>query len=117
LILLHSKLVYFLPVYQCFSSGENHGKRQEKESENRKQLQASTNPIQEKRKETIGGRNLPICAMCGEEVEHVTRCKTCAERFCSDCGEPEQKLCIYCLEADEDDDWNDDEDEGWNDDW
>jgi hypothetical protein len=51
---------------------------------------------------------MPICAMCGEEVEHVTRCKTCAEKFCSDCGEPEQKQCIFCLDDenpyDEDDD-------------
>jgi hypothetical protein len=55
---------------------------------------------------------MPFCAMCGEEVEHITRCKTCRDTFCSDCGAPEEKLCIYCLEADEDDDGDDDE-EDW----
>ncbi len=39
----------------------------------------------------------------------VTKCKMCGEKFCSDCGEPDEKLCIYCLD-DEDDDWDDDED-------
>jgi hypothetical protein len=56
-----------------------------------------------------GERNvMPICAICGEEVEHVTKCKMCGEKFCQDCGEPDEKLCIYCV--DEDDDWTDDED-------
>jgi hypothetical protein len=49
---------------------------------------------------------MPICAICGEEVENVTKCKMCGEKFCSDCGEPDEKLCIYCM--DEDDDWDDD---------
>ena len=57
---------------------------------------------------------MPICAICGEEVEHVTKCKMCGEKFCADCGEPDEKLCIYCLddeddEFDDDDDWEDDE--------
>lgn len=51
---------------------------------------------------------MPICAICGEEVENVTKCKMCGEKFCSDCGEPDEKLCIYCM--DDDDDWDDDED-------
>lgn len=51
---------------------------------------------------------MPICAICGEEVEHVTKCKMCGEKFCSDCGEPDEKLCIYCM--DDDDDWDDEED-------
>ena len=57
---------------------------------------------------------MPICAICGEEFEHVTKCKMCGEKFCPDCGEPDQKLCIYCLD-DEDEEWVDkdleDEDE------
>lgn len=52
---------------------------------------------------------MPICAICGEEVEHVTKCKMCGEKFCADCGEPDETLCIYCLD-DDDDDWDDDED-------
>lgn len=63
---------------------------------------------------------MPICAICGEEVEHVTKCKMCGEKFCADCGEPDEKLCIYCLD-DDDEDWGDDkdwdeEDEDWDDD-
>ncbi len=58
--------------------------------------------------------SMPICAICGEEVELVTKCKMCGEKFCSDCGDPDEKLCIYCM--DDDDDWDDkedwDEDEG-----
>ena len=32
----------------------------------------------------------------------------CGEKFCADCGEPDEKLCIYCLD-DDDEDWGDDE--------
>jgi hypothetical protein len=60
-----------------------------------------------------GERNaMPICAICGEEVELVTKCKMCGEKFCSDCGDPDEKLCIYCM--DDDDDWDDKED--WDED-
>ena len=55
---------------------------------------------------------MPICAICGEEVEITTKCKMCGEKFCPDCGEPDEKLCIYCLDDDEDEDWDDDE-EDW----
>lgn len=57
---------------------------------------------------------MPICAICGVESDQITKCKMCGEKFCPDCGEPDQKLCIYCLD-DEDDDW-DDEDEDWDED-
>ena len=57
---------------------------------------------------------MPICAMCGEEVEEVTKCKTCGEKFCVDCGDVESKQCVYCLE-DDDDDWDDSDEE--DDDW
>ena len=52
---------------------------------------------------------MPICAICGEEVEHTTKCKMCGEKFCADCGEPDETLCIYCLD-DEEEDWDDDVD-------
>ena len=53
---------------------------------------------------------MPECAICGLDVDEVTRCKTCGDKFCSDCGEPKEKLCIYCIEDDEDDDEDDSED-------
>ncbi|MBN2335529.1 hypothetical protein JXL21_08205 [Candidatus Bathyarchaeota archaeon] len=60
---------------------------------------------------------MPICAICGEESEHVTKCKMCGEKFCTDCGEPDQKLCLYCLDDDEehDEDEEKDDDEDWDD--
>ncbi len=51
---------------------------------------------------------MPICAIRGEEAELVTKCKMCGEKFCADCGEPDEKLCIYCLD-DEDDEFDDDD--------
>ncbi|MFC1803621.1 hypothetical protein ACFL0D_06615 [Thermoproteota archaeon] len=52
---------------------------------------------------------MPLCAMCGEYVEQVTKCTVCGEKFCDVCGHPEDKLCIYC--EDVDDDFNDDLDQ------
>ena len=51
---------------------------------------------------------MPLCAICGEEFDQVTKCKMCGEKFCSDCGDLEDKLCIYCNE-DEDEDWKDED--------
>jgi len=69
-------------------------------------------PVKAKRSDV----KMPICAICGEEVGHVTKCKMCGEKFCADCGEPDEKLCLYCLdddeEYDEDEEW--DEDEDWD---
>ena len=56
---------------------------------------------------------MPICSICGEE-SHTTKCKMCGEKFCSDCGEPEERLCLYCLD-DEDDEWDDEEEDVWED--
>ena len=43
---------------------------------------------------------MPICAICGVEFNHITKCGLCGERFCSDCGEADKKLCIYCGDDD-----------------
>ncbi|MCW4048534.1 MAG: hypothetical protein NWE89_02240 [Candidatus Bathyarchaeota archaeon] len=43
---------------------------------------------------------MSMCLTCGVEDEHVTRCKRCGETFCAECGEPDKKLCIYCLDDD-----------------
>lgn len=62
---------------------------------------------------------MPICAICGEEFDEVTKCKTCGEKFCADCGVADEKLCIYCVEDDDDDedtDWNKEDDKDWDDD-
>lgn len=58
---------------------------------------------------------MPICAICGEDMETVVKCKQCGEKFCVDCGSPDDKLCIYCL--DEDDEWDEDDDDWDDDDW
>ena len=55
---------------------------------------------------------MPDCYICGMETEPVYKCKVCGERFCDDCGSPSEKLCLYCLEEDEEE--NDDFD---NEDW
>lgn len=61
-------------------------------------------------------KNMPICAICGEETDIVTKCKQCGEKFCADCGSPEDKLCIYCLdddeeESEEDEDWKEEDED------
>ena len=58
---------------------------------------------------------MPICAICGEEADNVTKCKMCGEKFCVDCGEPDEKLCIYCLDNEEE--LEKDEDLGKDEDW
>ena len=52
---------------------------------------------------------MPICNVCGEEEEKVTKCKTCGTNFCEYCGEVEAKQCIDCLDGSDDDEDSDDE--------
>jgi hypothetical protein len=52
---------------------------------------------------------MPICEMCGEEEDIVTKCKTCGMQFCEFCGSVDDKQCIECLDN-SDDDNDDDED-------
>ena len=54
---------------------------------------------------------MPTCEVCGEEEYSVTKCKTCGTKFCEYCGSMEDKLCIQCMDYDDEDD--DEEDEGW----
>jgi len=47
---------------------------------------------------------MPVCEVCGDEVEHVTRCSRCKMLFCDECGSVEDRLCMLCqaeLEAKE----------------
>lgn len=59
---------------------------------------------------------MPVCEICGEEVNKVTKCNSCGDKFCEDCGSEDGKVCIYC-EEDEDakaqDEHEDDEDDDW----
>ena len=47
---------------------------------------------------------MPICAICGDEEDQVTKCKMCGEKFGADCGDADEKLCYFCGDDDEDDD-------------
>lgn len=50
---------------------------------------------------------MPICELCGEEVDYVIRCKRCGRSFCDLCGSMIDKLCYDCLEEEEsiEEDW------------
>lgn len=47
---------------------------------------------------------MPECMICGMESDTLYKCKVCGDRFCEECGDTEQKLCLYCLEMEEDED-------------
>ena len=59
---------------------------------------------------------MPICEICGEDSDKVTKCKSCGYKFCEDCGDEGGKVCIYC-EEDIEDDESDDEDEDNGNSW
>ncbi len=47
---------------------------------------------------------MPTCAVCGEESDNVITCKTCGDKFCAaDCGDANKKLCIFCIDIDDED--------------
>ena len=52
---------------------------------------------------------MPICAICGDEEDQVTKCKMCGEKFGADCGDADEKLCYFC--GDDDEDYDSDEDD------
>ena len=43
---------------------------------------------------------MPFCGICGEETSSTTKCVVCGDRFCMDCGDVDEKNCIYCLNED-----------------
>jgi hypothetical protein len=53
---------------------------------------------------------MPICEICGMEVEKVQECTECHSKYCEECGDTKQKLCYDCLG------WTDDIDEEWTED-
>ena len=52
---------------------------------------------------------MPTCDICGEEVEHTFSCKMCGADFCAGCGDPDERVCTYCL-GDDEESFDDDED-------
>jgi len=38
---------------------------------------------------------MPRCDICDETVDKVTKCKDCGAKFCEDCGDEREELCIY----------------------
>ena len=60
---------------------------------------------------------MPICTVCEEEVEEVTKCTMCGLNFCAECGNPDVKLCTYCLDDDNVHHDDDDDDFNTNENW
>lgn len=63
---------------------------------------------------------MPECIVCGMESDTLYKCKVCGDRFCEECGDTEEKICLFCLDEEEDEDsWEEDweeeeeEDRGW----
>lgn len=50
---------------------------------------------------------MPICEICGIEVEKTEECSECSSKFCEECGDIKKKLCYDCLG------WSEDIDEEW----
>jgi hypothetical protein len=46
---------------------------------------------------------MPICEICGEDEELVTKCKKCGKLFCEYCGSSDDRLCNDCLDYEDDD--------------
>lgn len=55
---------------------------------------------------------MPTCEVCGEEESSVTKCSSCGVMFCEYCGSTEDKLCIQCMDSDDEDD-DDEKDDDW----
>ena len=52
---------------------------------------------------------MPECIVCGMESDKLYKCKRCGDRFCEECGDIEQKLCLFCLDEEEEDSVEDEE--------
>ena len=53
----------------------------------------------------------PTCELCGVEEDTLTKCKKCGIKFCEYCGSVEGRICIDCIENDDDYDFGDDNDD------
>jgi hypothetical protein len=45
------------------------------------------------------------------ESNVLYKCKMCGDRFCEECGDTDQKLCLFCLDNEEGDE------DSWEEDW
>ena len=54
---------------------------------------------------------MPKCEICEERVDEVYTCVVCGSKFCEYCGDTDEKICIDCLE--EEDNSEDEENEDW----
>jgi hypothetical protein len=45
---------------------------------------------------------MPMCAICGEESEQVSKCNMCGETFGTCCTGDEKGKCWYCIDDVED---------------
>jgi hypothetical protein len=39
---------------------------------------------------------MPACSVCGMASDYLTRCKKCGDRFCEECGDTAEKICLFC---------------------
>ena len=56
---------------------------------------------------------MPVCDICGEEVDKLVKCSECGERYCDECGEHEKKLCYYCDDEEESEEDSEYDEEDW----
>ena len=54
---------------------------------------------------------MPRCAICGMESDNLYKCKRCGDLFCEECGDIDEKLCLFCLDDETDDYEEEDDDE------
>lgn len=62
---------------------------------------------------------MPVCEVCGDEIDSVTRCRKCDILFCDECGSVEDRLCLFCaeelaMEEETDEEESDEKKENWN---
>lgn len=60
---------------------------------------------------------MPECIVCGMESDKLYKCKRCGERFCEECGDIEEKLCLFCLDEEEEDSLEKEEEEKEEEPW
>jgi hypothetical protein len=55
--------------------------------------------------------SMPVCEICGMEVQKVYECTECEAKFCEECGDLKAKLCFDCIGWEESDidnnEWDD----------
>ena len=44
---------------------------------------------------------MPVCEICKKNVKTVFKCKECAAKFCSNCGDEARDLCEDCIAFEE----------------